>query len=210
MRGIRGRGPATGRAARGCLGSGSSRSSGRPAAAPRRARRRRRTAPSASRSMRKARLRPERLRGGDHVRRHRRAARGGVGGGPVGEAHNEATRVAGRDGTACGRTMFGNCGWREIEESVIVLLFGGTPGLRRGRDYEPLESCPLCCGRTLHRALRYRLRGSSASRSPSPSRLNASTVTKIASPGNTAIQGACVRNRCAMFSIDPQLGAGGC
>jgi DNA-binding CsgD family transcriptional regulator len=34
------------------------------------------------------------------------------------------------------------------------------------------------------------LRGSSASRNPSPSRLNASTVTKIASPGKTAIHGA--------------------
>ena len=36
----------------------------------------------------------------------------------------------------------------------------------------------------------YRPRGSSASRKPSPSRLNASTSMKIASPGQIAIQGA--------------------
>src|SRR5882762_11136054 len=52
--------------------------------------------------------------------------------------------------------------------------------------------------------------GSSASRRPSPIRLNDSTVRKIASPGQIAIQGALVRKRCAELSIEPQDGAGGC
>src|SRR6185503_5322179 len=52
--------------------------------------------------------------------------------------------------------------------------------------------------------------GSSASRSPSPSRLNDSTVRKMARPGHTAIHGAVVRKRCAELSIEPQDGAGGC
>ena len=52
--------------------------------------------------------------------------------------------------------------------------------------------------------------GSSASRRPSPTRLNDSTVRKIASPGQIAIQGALVRKRCAELSIEPHEGAGGC
>ena len=52
--------------------------------------------------------------------------------------------------------------------------------------------------------------GSSASRNPSPTRLNDSTHRKIATPGNTASHGAWVRNRCAAFSIEPQDGDGGC
>src|SRR5438477_9574087 len=56
----------------------------------------------------------------------------------------------------------------------------------------------------------HRSRGSSASRRPSPTRLNDSTTRKIASPGQTAIQGALVRKRCAALSMLPQDGAGGC
>src|ERR1700736_361867 len=56
-----------------------------------------------------------------------------------------------------------------------------------------------------HRSL-----GSSASRRPSPTRLNDSTTRKIANPGQIAIHGALVRNRCAALSMLPQDGAGGC
>src|SRR5262245_44672838 len=52
--------------------------------------------------------------------------------------------------------------------------------------------------------------GSSASRKPSPSMLKDRTVRKIANPGQTAIHGALVRKRCAVLSIEPQDGAGGC
>ena len=53
-------------------------------------------------------------------------------------------------------------------------------------------------------------RGSSASRSPSPSRLSPRTVSTIAIPGNSATCGASVTIVCASASIRPQLGVGGC
>ena len=53
-------------------------------------------------------------------------------------------------------------------------------------------------------------RGSSASRSPSPNRFSDSTRTKIASPGQIAIHGACEMKFFAVLSMLPQLGAGGC
>ena len=54
-----------------------------------------------------------------------------------------------------------------------------------------------------------RRRGSSASRSPSPSRFSPSTVSRIASPGTTATCGASEIIVCASASIRPQLGVGG-
>jgi hypothetical protein len=42
------------------------------------------------------------------------------------------------------------------------------------------------------------------------SRLKASTTRKIESPGKIAIHGAWLRKRCAVLSIEPQLGLGGC
>ena len=62
-----------------------------------------------------------------------------------------------------------------------------------------------CNRRFVHRS-----RGSSASRRPSPSRLNETTVTKIASPGQIAIHGALTRKRWAALSMLPHDGAGGC
>src|SRR5437016_7958609 len=53
-------------------------------------------------------------------------------------------------------------------------------------------------------------RGSRASRSPSPSKFSASTVMKIARPGHTAIHGAVPRYACAILSMDPHDGVGGC
>src|SRR5262249_3709307 len=55
-----------------------------------------------------------------------------------------------------------------------------------------------------------RERGSSASRRPSPTKLKARTARKIASPGQTAIQGALTRKRWAELSMLPHDGAGGC
>src|ERR1700687_1420598 len=55
-----------------------------------------------------------------------------------------------------------------------------------------------------------RSRGSSASRRPSPTRLNDSTTRKIARPGHSAVHGALIRKRCAEFNMLPQDGAGGC
>src|SRR5262249_50019336 len=51
--------------------------------------------------------------------------------------------------------------------------------------------------------------GSSTSRSPSPTRLNASTMTKIAAPGNTAIHYAIVTKPCESKIIRPSDGCGG-
>src|SRR5215471_18829007 len=45
--------------------------------------------------------------------------------------------------------------------------------------------------------------GSSTSRSPSPSRLNATAAITIASPGYAARRGAWARNDCALWSIAP-------
>src|SRR5690606_631004 len=52
--------------------------------------------------------------------------------------------------------------------------------------------------------------GSSASRSPSPIRLMASTVTRIASPGNVTTHQARMMNSRASASIVPHSGVGGC
>src|SRR5262245_8262311 len=57
---------------------------------------------------------------------------------------------------------------------------------------------------------RQRSFGSSASRRPSPRRLKDSTARKMARPGNTAIHTALLRKRCAVLSIEPHDGAGGC
>src|SRR5215472_16670924 len=51
--------------------------------------------------------------------------------------------------------------------------------------------------------------GSRASRRPSPMKLIATTVTKIARPGKTAVQGAIDMSVWASFSMFPQLGVGG-
>src|ERR1700687_1318903 len=52
--------------------------------------------------------------------------------------------------------------------------------------------------------------GSSASRKPSPIRLNASTVIRIASPGKVTTHDARWMNSSAPASIDPHSGVGGC
>ncbi|KAI3491005.1 hypothetical protein L1887_45172 [Cichorium endivia] len=49
-----------------------------------------------------------------------------------------------------------------------------------------------------------------ASRSPSPSRLNASTVRKMARLGKIATCGAITISALASFSIAPHSGVGGC
>src|SRR5580698_5173247 len=85
-------------------------------------------------------------------------------------------------------------------------LFSDRPRSYRGRR----SLLTPTYARSIGVPSRHRPRGSSASRSPSPTRLNDSTHRKIASPGNTASQGACDRNRCAELSIDPQDGSGGC
>jgi hypothetical protein len=54
-----------------------------------------------------------------------------------------------------------------------------------------------------------RLRGSSTSRRPSPSRLNASTAAMMAAPGKKLIQGAVVRKVRPSLIMVPQLGVGG-
>src|SRR5215470_15844712 len=53
-------------------------------------------------------------------------------------------------------------------------------------------------------------RGSSASRKPSPKRLKASTVRKIAIPGKRQIHGLISRIIRPAFRSQPQLGVGGC
>lgn len=52
--------------------------------------------------------------------------------------------------------------------------------------------------------------GSSASRNPSPNRLNASTVRKIATAGKSATCGAMTISARASLSIAPHSGVGGC
>src|SRR5690606_25692965 len=66
-----------------------------------------------------------------------------------------------------------------------------------------------CAHRRLRDSIRVRCLGSSTSRSPSPSRLNARTVTKMAAPGKTLIHQAWDRNPCAAKSMPPHDGAGG-
>src|SRR5690606_18620372 len=57
-------------------------------------------------------------------------------------------------------------------------------------------------------AMAERCFGSRTSRSPSPSMLNASTTTKMATPGKTAIHQACSMNPRPSESIRPQDGLG--
>ena len=52
--------------------------------------------------------------------------------------------------------------------------------------------------------------GSNASCIPSPRKLNAITVAKMAIPGQTASMGDSYIKSCALVSILPQLGIGGC
>src|SRR5712691_1070105 len=53
-------------------------------------------------------------------------------------------------------------------------------------------------------------RGSRASRSPSPSRLKANTVTRIARPGKIVIHGLISMSVRFCFKSQPQVGVGGC
>src|SRR5690606_34774323 len=66
------------------------------------------------------------------------------------------------------------------------------------------------CPQVLHLEQRHQLlsRGSSASRSPSPTRLNASTVTTIARPGNVASHHAPNSTSLPSATILPHEGAG--
>ncbi len=61
----------------------------------------------------------------------------------------------------------------------------------------------------LRASIKVRCLGSRTSRRPSPSRLNASTATKIAAPGNTAIHHAIVTKPCESKIIRPSDGWGG-
>src|SRR6185436_20645888 len=63
--------------------------------------------------------------------------------------------------------------------------------------------------RLLLASIMVRCLGSSTSRSPSPTRLKASTMTKIAAPGNTAIHHARVTKPCESKIIRPSDGSGG-
>src|SRR5262249_11920278 len=69
---------------------------------------------------------------------------------------------------------------------------------------------PILVRATCRSAHAHLSRGSSASRRPSPSRLNDITVRKIARPGKIASQGALLRKRCAALSMLPHEGSGGC
>src|SRR5207247_9916359 len=61
-----------------------------------------------------------------------------------------------------------------------------------------------------HGGLLVQLLGSRTSRRPSPIRLNASTVSMMARPGNTEIQGAVSRYVRPALSMLPHDGVGGC
>src|SRR5437870_6502409 len=73
-----------------------------------------------------------------------------------------------------------------------------------------IETVPLSRYPFVPLSLSHLSRGSRASRSPSPSKFSASTVMKIARPGHTAIHGAVPRYACAILSMDPHDGVGGC
>ena len=76
---------------------------------------------------------------------------------------------------------------------------------RRGRARDSTGSVTAC----LRASIMVRCLGSSTSRSPSPTRLKASTMTKIAAPGNTAIHHASVTNPWESKIIRPSDGCGG-
>src|SRR2546430_4238972 len=86
----------------------------------------------------------------------------------------------------------------------------------RGMNANILLDCPYrkfnAADRQAQRlqASNQRSLGSRASRRPSPRILNDKTARKMASPGQTAIQGALVRKRWAVLSMEPHDGAGGC
>jgi hypothetical protein len=100
-----------------------------------------------------------------------------------------------------GRRRLVQCAPSEPKDRQLPSAFASLESVRD--DSRRLQ--PQFNRRAIHRS-----RGSSASRSPSPSKLNESTVRKIASPGHTAIHGAPTIKRCAALSMLPQDGAGGC
>src|SRR5439155_6917858 len=76
-------------------------------------------------------------------------------------------------------------------------------------DHAPISEADLqVANRELHR--RSIRRGSSTSRSPSPSRLNASAATRIAAPGNVTSHHCVVKYDWPWLTISPHSGVGSC
>src|SRR5215472_1906162 len=75
------------------------------------------------------------------------------------------------------------------------------------------RGCLTCAATNVARAdsvrMAYPSLGSNASRRALPSRLDASTVTKMHTPGRKTSHGECAKYCCALLSKLPQLGVGG-
>src|SRR5206468_829486 len=80
---------------------------------------------------------------------------------------------------------------------------------RHGRTTIALRSAGVKRAWRPRRGGGYFRRGSRASRRPSPKRLKPSTVTKMAMPGKSEIQGLDWMNATLAFRSQPQLGVGG-
>src|SRR5215218_6253838 len=110
------------------------------------------------------------------------------------------------------RALWEGAGRRVIEEDLLTpggprKLAGAKRADINGQGSTSVVGTPVAAGG----AATSMRRGSSASRSASPSRLKPSTAAPIASPGNTDVHGACrswYRSRPSAI-IAPQLGVGG-
>src|SRR6516165_500566 len=99
--------------------------------------------------------------------------------------------------------------WRDMEiPSFPVLRAPVSSSSKPSKDGRSSGAVPRAAWERGHHD-RPRSRGSSRSRRPSPTRLKPTTVTRMARPGNVAIQGAVSINDRPVASIEPHSGVGG-
>ncbi len=132
---------------------------------------------------------------------------------PVGQQHaagDDATRRR-REQTHDGQRGHAFAGAALADDRERLALGDGEGDAFEGRDLPGIGA--EADGEILHLQQRRHhapsMRGSSASRNPSPTKLKLATARVMTPPGSSASQGAVVRYSCALLSILPQLGVGG-
>jgi hypothetical protein len=125
-----------------------------------------------------------------------------VGDAPLGaEAHPEVPH--GEDGVAGGAWGAGAC----VPGAAVGA--GGARGAVAAREARAAAGVGVTHTDCPRDSITDFCRGSRASRRPSPTKLNAMTVTRIATPGKMPIHGACSKKLRPSLSIRPQAGLGG-
>ena len=127
----------------------------------------------------------------------------------------EQTRPAGRPGAGGGSSRMIASAVTLLPQPLSPTSPSASPGCERERDaVDRARATPARCGTRpagldLEQAHRSLMRGSSASRSPSPMKLKPDTVSTIAAPGRRQPAGSGQTYCCAPSSMLPQEGVGG-